>query len=64
MYFKIKKMSLFQIDGFLEKLTRVELKKHFQKKKIVRTLYLQGPMTLSEIMKGIDVSTPYAAKPD
>ncbi len=51
-------MSLFQADGFLEKLTRVELKKHFQKKKIVRAVYLQGPMTLSEIMKGLDVSAP------
>ncbi len=51
-------MSLFQADGFIEKLTRVELKKHFQKKKIVKTLYLHGPLTIAEIMKGLDISTP------
>ncbi len=51
-------MSFFQSDGFLEKLTRVELKKHFQKKKIVRTLYLHGPLTLAEIMKRLKVSAP------
>jgi len=51
-------MSLFQTDGFPEKLTRVELKKHFLKKKIVSTLYLQGQLALSEIMKGLDVSAP------
>jgi len=51
-------MSLFQSDGFLDKLTRVELKKHFQKKKIVRALYLQGSMALAEIMKCLNVSTP------
>jgi len=51
-------MSLFQADGFIEKLTRVELKKHFQKKKIVKTLYLHGPLTMAEIMKGLDISTP------
>ncbi len=51
-------MSLFKADSFLEKLTRVELKKHFQKKKIVMALYLQGPMTLSETMKGLEVSAP------
>ena len=51
-------MSFFQSDGFLEKLTRVELKKHFQKKKIVRALYLHGPLTLAEIMKRLKVSAP------
>jgi len=51
-------MSFFQSDGFLEKLTRVELKKHFQKKKIVRALYLHGPLALAEIMKRLKVSAP------
>ena len=51
-------MSLFQSDGFLDKLTRVELKKHFQKKKIVRALYLSGPMALADIMKSLSVSAP------
>jgi len=51
-------MPLFQSDGFLDKLTRVELKKHFQKKKIVRALYLNGPMALADIMKSLSVSAP------
>lgn len=51
-------MSLFPSDGFLDKLTRVELKKHFQKKKIVRALYLNGPMALAEITKSLNVSAP------
>ncbi len=51
-------MPLFHSDGFLDKLTRVELKKHFQKKKIVRTLYLQGALSLADIMKCLNVSAP------
>ncbi len=51
-------MSLFNSDGFLEKLTRVELKKHYQKKKIVRSLYLYGNLSQSELMAYIDVSAP------
>jgi len=51
-------MPLFQSDGFLDKLTRVELKKHFQKKKIVRALYLHGPMALADVMKRLKVSAP------
>ncbi len=58
MYQNKKNMPLFQSDGFLEKLTRVELKKHFQKKKIVRALYLQGSMALAEITKSLNVSAP------
>jgi predicted NBD/HSP70 family sugar kinase len=51
-------MSIFSSDGFLEKLTRVELKKHYQKKKIVRSLYLHGNLSQSEIMNYIEVSAP------
>ncbi len=51
-------MSLFLSDGFLDKLTRVELKKHYQKKKIVKALYLHGPLTQAEIMHYLDVSAP------
>ncbi len=51
-------MSLFSSDGFLEKLTRVELKKHYQKKKIVRSLYLHGNLSQSEIMGYVEVSAP------
>ena len=51
-------MSFFAADGFLDKLTRVELKKHFQKKKIVRALYLHGHLTMSEIMNYLAVSAP------
>ncbi len=58
MHFKTKKMSLFQTDGFIEKLTRVELKKYFQKKRIVRNVYLHGPLTMAEIMKGLKISAP------
>jgi len=58
LHLQIKKMSLFHSDGFIEKLTRVELKKHFQKKKIVRNVYLHGPLTMAEIMKGLKISAP------
>ncbi len=51
-------MALFHSDSFLEKFTRVELKQHFQKKKIVRALYLHGPMPLSEMMRRLKVSAP------
>lgn len=51
-------MALFHSDSFLDKFTRVELKKHFQKKKIVRALYLHGPMPLSEMMRRLKVSAP------
>lgn len=42
-------MSLLQSDGFFDKLTQVELKKHFQKKKIVSALHLQGSLASAEI---------------
>ena len=58
MHLKTKIMSLFQSDGFIEKLTRIELKKHFQKKKIVRALYFRGPLTMADIMKDIEISAP------
>ncbi len=51
-------MTLFFSDGFLNKLTRVGLKKHFQKKKIVRTLYLNGPLSQAEIISFLEVSAP------
>jgi N-acetylglucosamine repressor len=53
-----KNMSLFRPDDFLSKLTRVELKKHFQKKRIVRTLYLHGALSIAELVKCVEVSTP------
>ncbi len=52
------KMTLFLSDGFLNKLTRVGLKKHFQKKKIVRVLYLHGSLTQAEIISFLQVSAP------
>ncbi len=51
-------MALFQTDGCIEKLTRVELKKHFHKMKIVRASYLPGPLTTAEIIKGFDINAP------
>ncbi len=51
-------MSLFQPESFLAKLTRVELKKHYQKKKIVRAMYLHGNLALSEITRRLKVSAP------
>jgi len=51
-------MSLFQSDGFLDKLIRFELKKYFQKKKIVRDLYLHGLMALAKIMNYLNVGSP------
>ena len=51
-------MPLFEHGDFLSELTRVELKKHFQKKRIVRALYLHGPLSIAEIVKYIEVSTP------
>jgi len=51
-------MPLFEHGDFLSKLTRVEMKKHFQKKRIVRTLYLHGPLSIAEMVKYIEVSTP------
>jgi hypothetical protein len=41
--------SLLRESNFLEKLTRVGKKKHFQKKRIVRLLYLNEVLTISEI---------------
>jgi predicted NBD/HSP70 family sugar kinase len=51
-------MPLFEHGDFLSKLTRVELKKHFQKKRIVRTLYLHGQLSIAEMTKYVEVSTP------
>ncbi len=51
-------MPLFQSDGFLDKLTKVEIKKHFQKKKIVRALYLNDSLGLSDLMKRLKLSAP------
>ncbi len=51
-------MPLFEHGDFLSKLTRVELKKHFQKKRMVRTLYLHGPLSIAEMAKYVEVSTP------
>ncbi len=51
-------MSLFQSESFFDKFSRVELKKHFQKKKIVRALYLHGHMALADITKRLKVSAP------
>ncbi len=36
-------MSLSQSESFFAKLTREEQKKHYQKKKIGRVIYLPGP---------------------
>jgi len=49
---------LLKESGFLEKLTRVGKKKHFQKKRIVRLLYFQEQLTLSEIIDKMELSTP------
>ena len=51
-------MPLFEHGDFLSKLTRVELKKHFQKKRMVRTLYLHGPLSIADMAKYVEVSTP------
>ena len=51
-------MPLFEHGDFLSTLTRVELKKHSQKKRIVRTLYLHGPLSIAEMVKYVEVSTP------
>ncbi len=51
-------MPLFEHRDFLSELTRVELKKHFQKKRIVRTLYLHGALSIAEMLKYVEVSTP------
>ncbi len=56
--FIISRMPLFEHGDFLSELTRVELKKHFQKKRIVRALYLHGPLSIAEITQYIEVSTP------
>ena len=53
-----KIMPLFEHGDFLSTLTRVELKKHSQKKRIVRTLYLHGPLSIAEMVKYVEVSTP------
>ncbi len=44
--------------GFLEKLTRIGLKKNLQKKKIVRCLYLRGASTISEVINSMELSAP------
>jgi N-acetylglucosamine repressor len=51
-------MPLFEHGDFLSELTRVELKKHYQKKRIVRALYLHGPLSIADLLKYIDVSIP------
>ncbi len=51
-------MPLFEHGDFLSKLTRVEMKKHFQKKRIVRTLNLHGSLSIAEMAKYVEVSTP------
>ncbi len=51
-------MHLFKHGDFLNKLTRVEMKKHFQKKRIVRTLYLHRSLSIAEMAKYVEVSTP------
>ena len=44
--------------GFLDKLSRVGLKKHQQKKKVVRLLYLRGPLSISEVIAFMELSAP------
>ena len=56
LYLKI--MPLFEHGDFLSELTRVELKKHSQKKRIVRTFYLHGPLSIAEMTKYAEVSAP------
>jgi len=51
-------MSLFQPNGFLDNLTRVEIKKHLQKKKIVRALYLNDSLSLADLVKRLKLSAP------
>jgi len=50
--------SLLKESNFLEKLTRIGKKKHFQKKRIVRLLYLNEVSTISEIIENMELSTP------
>lgn len=50
--------TLIDDNGFLDKLTRIGLKKHQQKKRIVRLLYLQGALTISEIITSMELSAP------
>ena len=50
--------TLITNDSFLSKLTHVGLKKHFQKKKIIRSLYLRGALTISEIITYMKLSAP------
>ena len=56
LYLKI--MPLFKQGDFLSELTRVELKKHSQKKRIVRSFYLHGPLSIAEMTKYVEVSAP------
>ncbi len=51
-------MSLFGSGNFLSKLTRVELKKYSQKKRIIRALYLHKTLSIAELVKYVEISTP------
>lgn len=51
-------MSFLQSTDSLNTLTRVEIKKYLQKKKIIRALYLNGSLSLSDLVKQLKLSTP------
>ena len=50
--------TLFNDINFLNKLTSVGIKKHLQKKKVVRLFYLRGTLTISNIIKSMELSAP------
>jgi len=50
--------TLINTPGFLERLSRIELKKHNQKKKIIRLLYLKGALPISEVINYMELSAP------
>lgn len=50
--------TLFDDINFLDKLTSIGLKKHLQKKKLIRLLYLKGALTISRIISYMELSAP------
>jgi len=50
--------NLFSGNTFLEKLSRVGLKKHTQKKRIVRLMYQHGAMSVAELIGIMSLSSP------
>jgi len=50
--------NLFSENTFLEKLSRIGLKKHLQKKKIIRLMYQHEAMSVAELIRIMSLSSP------